>query len=233
MIALCLGSLAVAAPKPPFRHEAMNVSDGCFVESVAFYDDFRERMGGEAAWVRVLQWGARENDEVVAGHAVAVYEWQGQLWAWDINYGLIPLTAEPAQREDAAVVAAPVLAKYPRITARYPLFRHDFPQTPDAASPGEIVSASPEERPLRDASRVAARLAKHRPVKLVRFPIAKDGATMESAACAFVFHGRLCIYFPGYGTVPFRARALNVHNLRQLQECIRRVHPGVGALTAL
>jgi hypothetical protein len=53
------------------------------------------------------------------------------------------------------------------------------------------------------------------------------------AACVFLFHGRLCVDVPGYGTVPLRARALSVENLRQLQQALRVIHPGAGNLKAL
>ena len=55
---LLVAALGAASPPAPlFRHEPLNVANGCFVESVYFYDQFQERFGGNA-WVRVLQWGA-------------------------------------------------------------------------------------------------------------------------------------------------------------------------------
>ena len=80
--ALRAGLAAAAADRPaaPWAHEPLNVAAGCLVESVYFYDQYRERCGDEA-WVRVLQWGAKEDDEVVAGHAVAVFAIADRLWA--------------------------------------------------------------------------------------------------------------------------------------------------------
>ena len=220
---------AASDPSPPFPHTPLNVANGCFVESVAFCDDFLDRYGA-SAWCRVLQWGAQEDAEVVAGHAVAVFELNGKLWCWDVNFGFSPQDTDPGKKETVALVAAPLIAKYPRISAYFPVYRLDTPQTPAAQPPAEISGL--EDLGLRDASRVAVRLATHRPVKLVQFTFPKDGQTQPGAACAFVFNGRLCIYLPNVGTVPFRTTALSVANLRQLQEMIRKVLPGATDLKA-
>ncbi len=219
---------AESAPKLPFTHTPLNVANGCFVESVAFYDDFMEK-NGAAAWCRLLQWGAKAEEEVVAGHAVAVFQTGDKLWSWDINFGFAPLDFEPAKRDDAVLIAAPLTAKYPKIFAQYPLYQMDFPQTPEAQPPGDLDPTN--ELGLRDCARVAARLGLHRPVRLVQFTWLKDGATVPGSACAFVFNGRLCIYTPANGTVPFHVPALTVANLRQLQELLKRICPGTGALT--
>ena len=64
-----LGSILVgslrAAEKPPLPHEMMGVANGCFVESVVFLDHWHE-VFGEEAWARMVQWGAKEDEEVVA-----------------------------------------------------------------------------------------------------------------------------------------------------------------------
>jgi len=221
-IALLLAGAGKPVP-PPLHFSQLNVANGCFVESVCFYDQFRERCGADA-WVRVLQWGAKEDEEVVAGHAVAVFELKGGLWAWDVNHGYLPLEVAPAQREDAERVSAPVLANYPRIVARYPLYRFDFPQEPDGVQPAVVPLDAPG--PVRDAAVVVERLAKHRPARLIQYTYVRDGEKVTSAVAVFLFHGRLCIYFPESGTVPFLARQKTVANLRLLQECIRRRQPG-------
>ena len=225
----CFAATLAAAgkPAPPFKHERLNVANSCLVESIYFYDQFRERFG-EDAWVRVLQWGAKEDEEVVAGHAVAVFELKSRLWAWDVNYGFLPLDLPPAQREDVDKVSPLILAKYPRITPRYPLYRFDFPQLPAAAPPAALLLNA--ESALRDASLVAEKLARHRPVNLLQYSYVTDGETKTSAVAVFLFHGRFCVYFPESGTIPFRARQNSVENLRQIQECLRRVHPGAFAL---
>lgn len=226
----CLAAaLRAAAPAPPFQPERLNVANDCLVESIWFYDQFRRHVGDDA-WVRVLQWGAKERDEVVAGHAVAVFVYQGRLWAWDVNFGYLPLDLPPSQRNDVARVSALILAKYPGITPRYPLYRFDFPQPPDPHPPA--VRRLDENGDVRDASVVAARLAGRRPVNLVRFKYVDNGRTRESAAAVFVFNGRYCVYVPDQGTVPFHVRG-SVRNLRLIQTLLRRFHPGAFALQSL
>jgi hypothetical protein len=227
-----LATWAFAAEKPPLRYVPMGVANGCFVESVVFYDTVHETFGADA-WCRLLQWGAKEDEEVVTGHAVAVFEQRGRLWCWDMNRGFTALNIEPAQREEVEKVAAPILAKYPRITAYFPLYRYDFPQTPDPAPPDENRAVTQTNLVFRDALLAGARLAKYRTVNVVQFSIMENGETRQSAATVFVFHGRLCIYFPERGTVPFRSRALAVQNLRLIQEAIRQQYRGAQSLKPL
>jgi hypothetical protein len=219
---LVFAARAAASAPPPFRPDRLDVAHDCLVESIWFYDQYRDRFGPDA-WVRVLQWGAKENDEVVAGHAVAVVIYQDRLWAWDVNFGYVPLNLPASDRNHVVQVAAPIVAKYPGITALYPLYRYDFPQEPDPHPPA--VQPLDASSALRDAGEVAAKLARHRPVNLVRFQYVEDGVTRESAAAVFVFNGRYCIYLPDQGTVPFRATG-SVRNLRLIQEALRRIHPG-------
>ena len=190
---------AFAAEKPPLQYVPMGVANGCFVESVAFYDTLHDTFGSDA-WCRVLQWGAKEDEEIVAGHAVAVFEQRGRLWCWDLNRGFTALSVEPAQREEVEKVAAPILAMC-----------------------GIDI----------DALLAGARLAKHRTVNVVQFSFVAEGETRQSAATVFVFHGRLCIYFPERGTVPFRSHALAVQNLRLIQEAIRQQYRGAQSLKPL
>lgn len=216
------GLCAGAAEKPPLEHERLGVANGCFVESVAFLDRWHERFGAEA-WARLLQWGAKEEDEVAAGHAVAVVEARGQLWCWDINFGWKLVPVETGQRENVAPVAASILTRYPKIAARFPLYRSDFPQSPSATPPiAQPAHANPS---VRDASMVGERLARRRPVNVVRFTHGGAGAERESAAVIFVFHGRYCVYVPEIGTIPFRARG-SVENLALIQQALRRMMPG-------
>ncbi len=224
-----LGSLALrAATSGPFPHVPMGVANGCFVESVAFGDDLRTRLG-EGVWYRLLQWGAKEADEVVAGHAVVVFEHGGRLWSYDINHGFTALDVPPERRDDLASVVKQVTGPYlEKITPRYPIYREDFGQAPDAKLPAGFEGVT--ERDFRDAEIVAARLAKRRPVALVEFIYPKDGETRRGAAVAFVYHGRLCVYTASNGTVPFRVQAQSVKNLRQLQDLLRRIYPGASNL---
>ncbi|MFA6960725.1 MAG: hypothetical protein WC205_08250 [Opitutaceae bacterium] len=212
----------------PFHYERLGVANGCFVESVAFGDDLRARLGG-ATWYRLLQWGAQEDAEVVAGHAVTIFEYRGRLWCYDINSGFTVLEIPVANRANVAVVSKPVIAPYlGKITPFFPLYFEDFPQEPAPKPPVPFDGVSEVE--LRDASLVAARLALHRPVSLVEFTYSKDGVDHRSAAAVFVYSGRLCVYTSTSGTVPFRTKALSVENLRQLQVMLRRIYPGAGNL---
>ncbi len=216
------------AEKPPLTHAMMGVANGCFVETVVFLDRWKEANG--EAWARLLQWGAREDAEVVMGHAVAVCEARGALWSWDINYGWARLPIEVTQRDSVELVAMPVLKRYPKVTARFPTYRHDFAQTAALSPP--VAQMASANTAVRDASIVGAMLARHRPVNVVRFSYGVGGAKEESAAAVFLFHGRFCVYVPEIGTVPFRVRA-GVENVRMIQDLLRRALPGVTAVRKL
>ena len=223
---ILVGTDAAPVEKPPLQHAMLGVANGCFVETVAFLDRWSETHGPEA-WARLLQWGAREDEEVVMGHAVGICESRGALWCWDSNLGWTKLPVDVGQREDVAAVAAPVLKRYPKVTARYPTYRHDFQQTPKPAAPAVQLTAA--STAVRDATIVGAQLARKRPVNVVSFSYGPDEAKQESAAAVFVFHGRYCVYVPEIGTVPFRVRG-DVANLRLIQTLLRRGFPGVTGL---
>jgi hypothetical protein len=229
---LFLATLAhgAGAEKPPLQHDMMSVANGCFVESVAFLDHWHEAFGGEA-WARMLQWGAKEEDELVAGHAVAVCEARGKLWCWDINFGWKPVPVAAAQKENIDAVAKPVVARYPAVTARFPVYRFDFEQPPSAAAPPAQPAA--ENSAIRDASIVGERLARHRPVTVVRFARPAGSATEEGAAVIFNFHGRYCVYVPELGTTPFVHVRGSVENLRLAQQVLNRLMPGVTGVKKL
>lgn len=231
LTAAMAGAEAAQRPmKPPLEHAMMGVANGCFVETVAFLDHWKEKHGTDA-WARLLQWGAREDEEVVMGHAVGVCQLHDVLWSWDINFGWRPLTVSPTERDHAAVVAVPIVAAYTRIRARYPTFRFDFPQNPAASAPKARLAEANSS--IRDASLVGQTLARHRPVNVVVFSWGRaEEPKKESAAAVFVFHGRYCVYVPELGTVPFRART-SVENLRTIQELLRRGLPGVTNLRKL
>jgi hypothetical protein len=224
-------SRPVTALKPPFAHETLGAGNDCVVESVYFYDHFKEVCGADS-WVRVLQWGAKENDEVVTGHAVAVFEWQGQLWAWDINFGFMPLDVPPESKENIALVMAPIVARYPNIQPYFPMYRQDFSQQPEANLPE--VLATNDVQAIREATLAGARLGAHRPVNVLQFSCPdSSGAMQQSAAVAFIFNGQVLIYFPEIGTYRFRFPYLTVLNMQQLQWAVHRVIPGASGLHSL
>ncbi len=230
LVAGC-GLLRAATPveKPPLNHEMMGVANGCFVETVAFLDHWHETFG-RGTWARMMQWGAKEEEEVVAGHAVAVCESGGKLWCWDINYGWKPIPLDAAEREQPEAVAVPILKRYPGVSARFPTYRVDFEQVP-AGSP-RVAQPAEKHPSSRDASIAGARLAKLRPVNVVRFTHGGAEAKQESAAAVFVFNGRYCVYVPELGTTPFRARG-SVENLRLIQQCLQRLLPGATGVRKL
>jgi hypothetical protein len=185
-----------AAGAPPLAHAAMGVPDGCFVESVSLLDDYADAVGS-SPWARMLQWGATEEEETVAGHAVAVVESRGRLWCWDVNFGWSALAIPPAKSDEVAIVAVPLSARYPNISPRSPVYRFDFPQAAETtATSGGVAMDGP-------AKTVAAKLSRHLPVNLVEFSCVENGVIERSAGVVFVFHGCYCIYTPEKGTVPF------------------------------
>jgi len=220
---------AGASEGPPLSYETMGVANGCFVESVACFDAFHEAAGDEA-WGRVLQWGAQENEVMVAGHAVAVLESAGSLWCWDVNHGWTRLSVPVSERGDAAAVAAPITARYPRVTALYPVLWDDGGQEPAQGPPGAEPTAGADG--ARDAQLAAERLARHRPVNLIEFTQSGDGDARTGEAVVFVFGGRLCLYSPEKGTMIFRVRS-TVWNVRLTQEMLRRMFPGAGRVRPL
>jgi hypothetical protein len=219
---------ACAVEKEPLAHAPLAVANGCFVESVALLDAWQEKAGAEA-WAKLLRWGAKEEEEVVAGHAVAVVERQGKLWCWDVNFGWAALAVEAAQRESAEAVAGPVVARYAKVNAQFPLYMADFPQTPTAGPAAQLTSDNPA---IRDASIVGERLARRRPVNVVGFTQGTGATARENAAAVFVFGGRFCVYVPERGTVPFRVQG-GVENRRLIQQLLRRMVGDVGVVRKL
>jgi len=227
--AAALSAIALfGAERPPVAYQPMGVANGCFVESVACFDAYHETEGADA-WVRVLQWGAREDEVMVAGHAVTILESSNRLWCWDVNHGWFPLGVPPESREDAAAVSGPVIARYPRIVAIYPVLWDDAGQSREApAATARAAEASTD----RDAGLAADRLGRHRPVNRVAFNIPADGGDRRSEAVVFVFGGRMCVYSPDQGTFLFRARS-TVWNVRLVQEMLRRMYPGAQNVRSL
>ena len=220
---------AQAAERPPMAHAMMGVANGCFVESVAFLDTWQERLGGES-WAKLLRWGAKEDDEVVAGHAVAVCEVRDKLWCYDINFGWAALAIDPGQRENVDAVAVPIVAKYTKITAQFPNYSSDFPQSPSESRPA--AQPANQNAAVRDATIAGEKLAHHRPVNVVGFTWGPEEDKHESAVAVFLFGGRYCVYSPEKGTIPFRARG-GIENLRLIRELLLRIFPGTSDMKKL
>jgi hypothetical protein len=74
----------------------------------------------------------------------------------------------------------------------------------------------------------------HRPVNVLQFSyLDASGATQQSAATAFLFNGKVCIYFPDRGTVRFIMHPRSIVNLQELHQAFRWVYPSAFALKSL
>ncbi len=211
--------------RAPFHHEPLRVRNGCFVESVHVYDLYLSRnIGGEAGWVKVLQWGHRESDTRVGlGHAVAVFTWGGRLWTYDINHAFRQLAVPVERRADLTDVTPEVFALYPAQQPVLPLYREDgFQQTRREVPSFLFYHADPE---VRDATKVASELGRHRPVKVMAFNHTVDGVVRPGAAAAFLFGNRPCLYIPARGTTIGRGRATTVDDLRLFAGMVRQAYP--------
>ena len=213
--------------KPPFPYESLGVRNSCFVESVHFYDVYTAwKVGGDAGWVRVLQWGNQEGDyKISTGHAVAVYVAEGRLYGYDINFGFWPIDVPVEKRADLSEIRPKVFAHYPQFKPVFGRYREDFSQQVPPKPPEFLFyHANPD---VRDATRVASELGRYRPVSVVEFSFLEKGARQESAAAIFVFGGRLCIYFPRGGTHISNPLVRAIHDLNLASYVIKRLYPGV------
>ncbi|HLP03689.1 MAG TPA: hypothetical protein VK163_16800 [Opitutaceae bacterium] len=202
----CAGADATAgaprAERTPFKFDRLNVENSCFVDSVRFADTYlggRESKGSR--WVRVLRWGnLAEDDAAGPGHAVAVFQWRGALFVYDINFGVRRLSVPAARREDRREVEAAVFSLYPQFKQIGAALLDDSWTTRRPALLG--TDDGPVTPSYRDAYRVAKILSKQREVRLVRFSYRdKKGERRESAATVFLFDRRLCVYVPEHGTM--------------------------------
>jgi hypothetical protein len=188
----------------PFRFEPLGVANPCFVDSVRFADIYLGgRPGKGSRWVRVLRWGTlEENYSLGPGHAVAVFQWRGGLFVFDINNGVRLLDVPVAQREDTRALAAAVYSLYPKIRPIGPVTLDDSWTTRKPGLRGG--DDGPITPAYRDAYRVAKTLSKQRDVRLIRFSYREKGKAHESAAAVFLYARQLCIYVPERGTMVLR-----------------------------
>lgn len=203
-LALVATAVTGAAPRPQetsFKFAPMNVANPCFVDSVRFADTYLGgKKGGGARWVRVLRWGTLDDDyEMGPGHAVALFQWRGGLFVFDVNHGVRKLAVSVAQREDLYELTTAVFALYPEVRTTGAALLDDSWTTRRPGLRG--ADAGPVTPGYRDAYRVAKTLAKQREVRLVRFSYREKGKVRDSGAVAFLFAGRFCVYVPERGTV--------------------------------
>jgi hypothetical protein len=212
LVALLLcwcGLLATAAAAPrtaatPFKFQPLGVANPCFVDSVRFADTY---LGGRKAegsrWVRVLRWGTLGEDYSLGpGHAVAIFQWRGGLFVFDINNGVRRLDVPVAQREELPIIAEAVYSMYPKIRPVGPTALDDSWTTRRPGLRG--ADDGPVTPAYRDAYRVAKTLSQQREVRLLRFSYREKGKLRESAAAAFLFSRQLCLYVPERGTMVLR-----------------------------
>lgn len=205
---------AEAAPRTqatPFKFKPLGVANPCFVDSVRFADTYLGGRPGEGArWVRVLRWGTLEEDfSAGQGHAVAVFQWRGALFVFDINHGVRRLDVPAKQRGELRAVAEAVFSMYPKVRPVGPVSLDDSwttraPGLRGADTDGPITPA------YRDAYRVAKTLAQQREVRLVRFNYREKGRQRESAVAVFLFSRQLCFYVPERGTMVLRQMIPNI-----------------------
>jgi hypothetical protein len=209
--------------KPPFAYEALAVRNSCFVESVHFYDIYLEKKA-DNGWVRILQWGNQDGDyKISSGHAVAVYVADGNLCGYDINFGFWPIDLPVEKRAYLNEVSPKVFAHYPQFRPVFARYREDFMQEARTKRPDFLFYHANHD--VRDATRVASELGRFRPVSVVEFNYMENGVKQTSAVAAFVFNGRLCVYFPPNGTHISDVMISGVDDLNQVALVIRRLYP--------
>jgi hypothetical protein len=216
------------ALKAPFYYQPLGVRNACFVESVHIYDLYRDRgLGGtDDSWVKVLQWGHRESDTKVGlGHAVAVFAFRGRLWTYDINHAFTQLAVPLERRGDLTDVTPEIFAKYPQQRPVLPVYRDDGHQHPIERIPEHLFyHANPD---VREVTKVASELGRFRPVRVVEFKFAEEGVTRTSAAAAFLFGHRMCLYMPAKGTQIARPRVTTADDLGLLRLMLQQLFPGL------
>ncbi len=208
----------------PFPYEPLNVRNSCFVESVHFYDEYLKKHRGEPTWARVLRWGNREGDfQIAYGHAVTVFAAKDRLWFYDVNFGLVPVELPLDRRADITDVSPKVFARYPQFKPTLARYRDDFLQQP---AKDRIDFLFYHKNPdVRDATRVANRLGRIRPVRVLEFDFLEGNQKQSSAATAFLFGRQVCLYFPRRGTYESRRYLGAVDDLKFINEVVRRLFP--------
>ena len=229
----CVASRARARENLPLKYEALRVPNSCMVDAIHFYDLYRRKFPVEkGGWARVLRWGNEDGDiKISTGHAVTIFTANGKVWSYDINFGIQPLALPVERHGDITDVSPLVFVHYPQFRPIFARYVDDFPQTPPKKRPEFIFyHAVPD---VRAATKVAHELASDRPVRIVEFSFKSGGKVYTSAAAAFFFSGRLCLYFPRHGTymAPHLPRDIapdDLDDLHYITAVIHRLYPEVG-----
>lgn len=216
---------SAAAPRTqatPFKFAPLGVDNPCFVDSVRFADTYLGgKKGGGSRWVRILRWGTVGEDYTMGpGHAVAVFQWRGGLFLFDINHGVRRLAVPVERREDLYDLTAAVYSLYPEFKPTGATLLDDSWTTRQPGLRGADEGAVTPG--YRDAHRVAKTLAKQRAVRLMRFSYLEKGQRRESAAAVFLFDRKLCVYVPERGTVVQKQALPSIEDDAQIRARLER-----------
>jgi hypothetical protein len=129
------------------------------------------------------------------------------------------------RRADLTDVTPEIFAKYPEQIPVLVTYREDGFQAETTKVPEHLFYHA--NRDVREATRVASELGRHRPVRVVDFTFPERGVSKPGAAAVFVFGNRLCIYLPARGTQILRSRVTSANDLRLITAMLGQVYPGV------
>ncbi len=214
------------ASSPPRGYLPLKVRNSCFVESVNFYDFYRQKkLGGPDGWAQVLQWGVRKEDFTVkGGHAVTVFVLHNELYVYDINFGVIALKTPVAQKFDVNAVTPEIFVGYPQLKSVLAHYEEDFEPHPEGNSPD--YSARPTTDELHDALKVATRLGGVRPVRVVEFTRLEGAIIRPYAVTVFMFGNKLCLYSPSSGTRVVDRPLVGVEDFNLVKSVVMESFPG-------
>jgi len=210
----------------PRSYRALDAKNSCYVEAIHFCDFYGARqVGGADGWAKVLQWGDRQNDFTIrGGHAVAVYRLKDGLWVYDVNYGFLSLAPPPDKKLDLTLVTPQIFKRYPGMHPVRTRYADELPQSPEKNGPVYSPKAATTQE-LHDALKVAAELARFRPVRVVEFIAPIDSYLRPCAVTIFCYGGKVCVYSPASGTRLVDAPLASIDNLAQMQGLVKALFP--------
>lgn len=214
------------ASHTPRGYLPLKVRNSCFVESVNFCDFYRQKqLGGADGWAQVLQWGIRKEDFTVkGGHAVAMFVRQAELLVYDINFGVITLKTPVAQKLDLNVVTKEIFVGYPKMKSVLAQYQEDFDPHPETNPPDYSSGATTDD--LHDALKVATRLGRFRPVRVVEFTRLEGAIIRPYAVTVFMIGNKMCLYSPPYGTRVVSRPLLGVQDFNLVKAVVMDSFPG-------
>lgn len=209
---------ALPAPNLPSKildYRPARLPNGCMVEAVVFADFFMAgEFDGPKSWAQGVFITGR-----VAGkkfdHAVALFQFKGRIFLWDIEWGVLPLDLDQAQQRGSLTQIAEStynawLARAEKLAAR------GNPPTP--------LLATPRAPGVSELDAAAERLGRTRPTLRVNFQDVQG----DQAALAFVVGERVFLYRPEIGTT---ASAVTRDLRATLEKLVRSQAGGISHLT--